>query len=174
MTNLQDSFSLRDLHERLPALHQKARDGSITESERAFYEKSRDDLARMMVFAQQLTRKPGERFRQALRVQATLPVALARTAPPARWETTTADLSVGGFAAILADGTPPPSASDPLQVTLRLREGETANVAARVVGTSAVGKGVRLSVAFVDLTPAALEQVTLAVFDQVLSNLPKF
>ena len=100
MPGLKDFLSLNQFNSRLQELHAKARGGSLDPAERAAYERCRSDLARMLVFAQQLTRRPSETFRQALRVPLALKVEVETTAKH-REQTVTIDVSTGGFAAIL-------------------------------------------------------------------------
>jgi len=170
MSTIDDSRPLRLFGTHLVNLHAKAKAGSLDASEHAEYERIRDDLARMLVFAQQLACRPGEKARQALRAKVESGVKVDGSGLEGRM----LDLSAGGFAAIFADagerGTALPSGED-VTVTLALPYGSPVATRARVVATTKAGSGLRASFAFVGLAPQALARIEVCVFDQVLPQL---
>lgn len=168
MLHQHDSQPLRELRDRLSALHEKARSGTLTDEERPFYERTRDDLARMLLFAQQMTREPGQTFRNALRVKVALDVVVVRAGN--RVSSKTIDLSAGGFAAALPGTAEVGTATD---VELTLRRGDVLTARAKIVAATASGDSVRASFAFDTLAPRDAERVAVAVFDQVLPELAK-
>ena len=169
MAGLKDFLSLNQFNSRLQELHAKARGGSLDPAERAAYERCRSDLARMLVFAQQLTRRPSETFRQALRVPLAFKLDVETTAKH-REQTVTIDVSTGGFAAILVQAR---VSGETLAFTLHLPD-EALVGRAQVVASSPVapdGKGFRMSFAIQDLQASDLERLEMATFDWVLAQL---
>jgi hypothetical protein len=166
MAKLEDSLSLGMFNVQLRSLHAKAKAGTLDDAERTLYERMRDDLARMLLFAQQLTRRPGEKFRHALRVAATIAVAIE--SPDRRIDGETLDLSSGGFGARLPSALP---VGNTAQALLTLGSDNVLGVRARVVASTPTGTWFRTSFAFEGLGPMEQERVDIAVFDCVLSQL---
>src|SRR5690349_10733723 len=98
------------------AFHEQARQGKLERKHRDAYEQDREVLAKALLIAQRLSIKPGQTARQTLRVALALPVDV--TARGARQSTTTLDLGLGGFAAMLER---PPSVNDRVEFALTLR-----------------------------------------------------
>jgi hypothetical protein len=168
MLDQQDTGPLKELREKLHTLHEKARAGTLSAEERPFYERTRDDLARMLLFAQQMTRAPGQKFRAALRVRTELDVAIALASAEA--QTKTINLSVGGFAAELANA---PAVGAKARVKLSLADGYVVEGDAAVVAVNSVADKARVSFAFQGLSERDQERVTVGVFDCVLPELAK-
>ncbi|MHB1847236.1 MAG: PilZ domain-containing protein [Deltaproteobacteria bacterium] len=148
--------------------HEQARGGGLSPAERDEYQKGRNELARLVVAAQQLTLKPGETPRQALRVAKALQLDLAL--PGGSQRSMTQDLSIGGFSAYLAKAVP---AASVVAGSLRLPGGAgLLALKCRVVDCQARKQGnYRVAFAFEPLPPDELEKLELVVFDAVLEQL---
>jgi c-di-GMP-binding flagellar brake protein YcgR len=168
---------VRDLHDplvvqmfppRLRELQKRARARTLTDAERAEYEKQRGDIVGMLHFAQQLTRAPQQIFRKTLRVSVTVPVDVDHDERPGTERGTTVDLSAGGFAANLAA---PRSVGKVVGYVLHLGAGERIEGRARVASVRAPQGGMqRASFAFESMPPELVERVQIAVFDVVLGE----
>lgn len=167
MSTVDDSASLKLFSSRLLDLHEKAKSQSLSPGERTEYGRVRDDLARMLVFAQQLVCRPGEKFRQALRIGIEIPLSL-------EWGTgqtvkgTTLNVSSGGLAAKLEKSL---DVGANVSVSLSLPFGEPVTLRARVVAVTPADVGCRASFAFEDLPEAVLDRIEVLVFDRVLPQL---
>src|ERR1700682_2069144 len=85
-------------------LNELAQKGELSPEQMGAYQRDRDEFARAMVAAQRLTLQPGQKPRHALRVARALQIDLALASGTVR--AMTLNISVGGFAALLA-GSPP-------------------------------------------------------------------
>jgi hypothetical protein len=103
--------AFRDLHEQAVA-------GTLGEADWVVYRQGREELARALLAAQRLALRPGETPRQALRVARALQVDLEWTKGQVR--ALTVDLSVGGFATLLAKA---PASADEVKYALKLPGG---------------------------------------------------
>jgi hypothetical protein len=146
-------------------LHSSARKGNLSEAEKRTYLDRREELARALVTAQQLTLQPGQTPRQALRVSKALQIDLEL--PSGRQRVTTQNLSTGGFGAIV--GQLPPSnqsisfslkqpAGDPIVGRCRVREAQAR------IGSSLV------SFVFEDLAEDARDRIEMTIFDAVMEQ----
>lgn len=145
------------------ALHARARDGGLPAEEFRHYLEQRDELARMMVGAQALTARPGQKPRRALRVARPFPVDLVVDGVTSG--STTLDVSSGGFSCLakvaLAAGTR-------VRFSMRLPHGETVAGVADAVGCRAQGDLHRVALHIVEMSEDQLERLELAVFDAVV------
>lgn len=146
-------------------MHGKAKAGTLPPAEHGAYLAQRDELARMMLAAQKLTLKPGERPREALRMARALPLTIEHSRGTER--TTSLDLSVGGFGTIVGARVP---AGETVKFTMKMPEGAALVGTARVMHAVAHG-GTRISCAFVGLADADKARLETLVFDAVLSSL---
>ena len=166
MSALKDFLSLTQFTSQFKELHAKARTGRLEPSEREAYEHARGDLARMLVFAQQLSRRPGETFRQALRVPMALDVVIEPSGNAEK--SVTIDVSTGGFATLLA--TPrTPGAS--VGFWLRTIDGASVTGRARVVASTPRDDAFRVSFAMKTLDEKDIEHLEVLAFDWVLAQL---
>jgi len=85
-------------------LHEGAKAGNLPPEQLAVYQSARDEFGRAMVSAQRLSLQPGKKARHSFRVARALQIDLALASGGVR--AMTQNLSVGGFAALLA-GAPP-------------------------------------------------------------------
>ena len=166
MSTVEDSVSLNLFSTHLLDLHTKAKAQSLTSAERIEYERVRDDIARMLVFAQHLICRPGEKFRQALRVVIELAVSVDDSGAIA--EGKTLNISAGGFAATLSA---PLANGTNVGVKLALPFGAPIVGRAQVVGSSPAGNGCRASFAFQELAQSEVDLLEVLVFDGVLPQL---
>ena len=159
-------MSLKEWLVRFKGQHELARGGRLPPEALATYRAGRDELARALLGAQAASLKPGEIPRQSLRVARALQADLEWSVDRVRAVTT--EISVGGFSAILAR-TPP--TDEEVAVKLRLPGSDPLAARARVVSAAPAPASVRVSFAFVGLSPADRERIEMAVFDAVLENL---
>jgi hypothetical protein len=146
--------------------HERARRGTLGPAEQAAYRSDREELARALLAAQRLTLKPGETPRQTLRVARALQIEL--DLPGARQRAITADLSTGGFSALLPKA--PPLGED-LGLSLRLPAEAPVVCRARIIDVRPQGTHARVAGRFLDLGPGDRERLELYVFDAVLAQL---
>ncbi len=111
-------MSLADWLAKFRDLHERAAADKLSAPEWVAYREGREELARALLAAQRLSLKPGETPRQALRVARALQVNLEWSKGQVR--ALTMDISVGGFAALLAKA---PATTDEVKFTLRLPGG---------------------------------------------------
>jgi hypothetical protein len=147
-------------------LHEKARTGKLGPQEADLYRGAREELARALLGAQRLTVKPGETPRQSLRVARALQVDLDLLTSTAR--AITIDLSIGGFACLLAKA---PPTGDEFTCTLRVPGADPLVGKVRVADLKPQQGNVRVSFQFVGLSAEDRERVELFVFDTVLSQM---
>jgi hypothetical protein len=148
------------------ALHEKARAGSLDDLEDRDYKAGREELARALVAAQGLTRKPEQSPRAALRVARVLQVDLESRVRLERLATT--EISLGGFSARMARA---PALDEEVTATLRLPGTEPLKAAVTVVGVKQLPGSVLVSFTFQKLEGAAAERLELAIFDMVLAQI---
>ncbi len=147
-------------------LHERARAGSLSEAEAGIYRAARDELARALLSAQRLTVKPGETPRQSLRVARALQVDLDLLTSNAR--AITVDLSVGGFACLLAKA---PPTGDEFRFSLRLPGAAPLSGRVRVADLRPQQGNVRVSFQFSGMPAEDRERVEMFVFDTVLAQI---
>jgi hypothetical protein len=147
-------------------LHEKARRGVLSSAEDAAYKAGREELARALLAAQRLTTKPGETPRQALRVARALQLDLDLLTSTAR--AITIDVSMGGFACLLAKG---PPLGDEVKYSLRIPASEPLVGRARVSDVKPLQGNVRVSFQFVGIDAKDRERLELLIFDTVLAQL---
>ncbi len=145
------------------ALHERAQAGNLNALEAARYHREREALSNALLAAQRLTLKPGTPPRRSLRLAEELPVELDGGPQPAT--TRTLDLTVGGFAVLLAQ---PPRVGDRVDFTIGLRIGPLSG-RARVVNLQRKGKPYRVGFTFEDLSSADASRIDLEVLNGVLS-----
>jgi hypothetical protein len=161
-------MNLGEWIEAFRSLHERAREGKLSDEEATDYRAGREELARALVASQRIALKPGESPRKALRVARALQVQVGNGAASVR--ATTADLCVEGFSALLAKA---PRAGEELACTLRLPGGQPLAAAARVVEAKPLGGNSRVFFAFKDLPEAERERLEMLVFDTLLAQLVK-
>ncbi len=110
-------MSLGDWLRLFRALHEKAKGGGLSAVDAEAYRGGCDELARALMAAQRLAPRPGEAPRHALRVARAVQVDLETRISHVR--STTVDLGVSGFSALLAK---PPRPGEELTATLKLPE----------------------------------------------------
>ena len=147
-------------------LHERASTDELSPQEWSTYRAGREELARALVAAQRLTLKPGETPREALRVARALQVDLEW--PKGEVRALTIDLSVGGFATLLAKA---PAMSDDVKYVLKLPGGAELEGVARVVDVRVQPANVRVALAFNDLAEPDRDCLDLVMFDTVLQQL---
>jgi len=159
-------MSLTKWLESFRALHERARRGDLGAAEHEEYRAGREALARAMVSAQGLTRRPDQSPREALRVARVLQVSLESRVRLERLATS--ELSVGGFSARMARA---PAPDEELTATLRLPGGDPLVAAVRIAGVKPQPGFVHVSFSFVRLDGAAAERLEQAIFDVVLAEI---
>jgi PilZ domain len=87
-------------------LHEAAKSGELSPEDWTTYQSARDEFGRAMVSAQRMSLQPGQLARHSFRVARALQIDLAMASGNVR--AMTLNISVGGFAALLA-GAPPPA-----------------------------------------------------------------
>jgi len=162
MSSAQDWFA----HFR--AMHTRFRTGKLEERERAEYFVAREQLARSLLAAQNLTVEPGKTARRSFRVAHSLQLDIQFSAGDKR--VPTLDVSVGGLSTVL-----PSEPNDKEQPGFSLRmPGGLDPIIGRMRLTS-VNKRVgnyRVSYAFVDMPEREAERLESVLFDLVLSRMP--
>lgn len=159
-------MSLAAFLSRFRELHRKAGAGPLDPEEQEEYRRGCDELARALLAVQRLALKPGETARQSLRVARVLQVDLAW--PKGQARAVTLDLSVGGFATLMARA---PSQADEVDCVFRLPGGGQLRARARVVNVQVQGPSARVAYAFAGLAAEDLERIERVVFDTVLDQL---
>lgn len=143
--------------------HNRARNNELRAEEMSQYMAQRDELARMLLGAQQLLITPGQMPRRALRVSRVLPVQL--TLASGVTKANTLDISAGGFATVLEA---PVAPGTPVPFNLELAAGATIEGNARVVASKHHGMLHRVALTFHNLPEADHDRLEFAVFDAVL------
>lgn len=158
-------MSLAAFLARFRELHRKDGSGALSPEEKEEYRRGRDELARAVLAVQHLTLKPGETARQSLRVARALQVDLGW--PKGQIRTITLDLSIGGFASLMAKA---PAQSDVVACVFRLPGGEQLAAKARVVDVVMQVSAARVAFAFQDLPDEDRDRIERVVFDTVLDR----
>ncbi len=144
-------------------LHEKAREGTLTNHEVADYDRARSELAELIVSAQQSSAVTGS-------ARATLRVACMTKVDVVFIGTTqnasTLDLGEGGFSALLH---PSPPVHATISFRLHLKEGDVTGHA-KCVDQQKHGGIMRASFAFTDIPEKERELLAMMVFDHVLSR----
>lgn len=149
-------------------LHEKAKRGVLAAPELAAYRAGRDELARVLLSAQHVALKPGQKPRRMLRVARALQADIEFYNGSVR--AMTLEVSSGGFGTLLARA---PRVDDEVKVALRIAGGEPLRVTARVVDVKQQAGNVRASFQFVGLDEADVERLELFVFDAILEQFPR-
>jgi hypothetical protein len=149
------------------ALHTRARQGDLAESDRAGYLSAREQFAQALLAAQGLMLE-GESARRAFRVALALPVELV-AGPDKALRATTLDVSCGGFSTLLAE---PPQEGQGVEVSLRMgEEARPLLTHARVASVVRRGEGrYRVSFAFVGLAEPEVERLEVLLLDAALER----
>ncbi len=150
---------LEDFH----GWHAKARNKELRGEEMGLYLAMRDELARMLLGAQQLLITPGQMPRRALRVSRVLPLELTLSSGVVRGNTL--DVSAGGFAVVLEA---PVAPGTPVPFELTLPEDAPIRGNARVVASKHHGMLHRVAFTFHDIPEPDHERLEFLVFDSVL------
>lgn len=148
------------------SLHEQAKSGRLPPEKQSEYEHARNELARSLVTMERVGLRPGQTWRQALRVPRAVKIELRSSANLLR--TITIDLSVGGFGAPVGARI---AANEEVDVTLHLPPGDPIQCRARSVSCLAHNGSFRLSAAWVGLGAADHDRIETAVFDTVLMKL---
>lgn len=162
-------MSMSELMARFRALHVQAKKGTLTPEDRLEYERSRADLGRTLLLAQQMSRG-GKTLRSTLRVAQLVKVDLELGgAKPER--TSTIDLASGGFAVLLAKAL---QVGRPVEFTLHL-PGFAGGVKpvrgdGKVASARQHGALHRVSVAFEALDGRGREDLEMVIIDAVLAR----
>ena len=154
------------------ALHDKAKNGTLTAAERPRYDMARSQFARMVLVAQQLGHA-GETLRSSLRMAKMLKVELRpEDGEPLR--ASTINLASGGFAVLLPTGLRVGKKAG-FTLNLPAMGGGTSPITGRVVVASSRPQTslFRVSFHFENLEPAAAEQLDMALIDAVLERFTK-
>jgi hypothetical protein len=149
------------------ALHTRARQGGLAESDRAGYLSAREQFAQALLAAQGLMTE-GESARHSFRVAVGLPVevVLSEGQPV---QGTTLDVSCGGFSTLLAQ---PPPEGQGVEVSLSLgEEARPLRSHARVASVVRRGEGrYRVSFAFQGLAEPEAERLEVLLLDAALER----
>lgn len=159
---------------RFRELHDKAKAGTLAQSERGEYEQARREIGRLLLVAQQMSRS-GPTLRSALRIAQLVKVDLQLMgSQPER--TSTMDLASGGFAVLLPSSLP---VGRLVPFTLHLPPlagGGTQPMSGtgKVASARMQGGLHRVSFSFESLAPADREVLDMTIIDYVLRrfNLP--
>lgn len=154
--------------ESLRALHLRAGKGELDLSGQGEYDRDRDELAQALMTAQNLTVKPGERPRQALRVAKA--VQLTLDLPRASLKTMTTEISARSFSALVPE---PPEPGRPVPFSLRMPGGEALTGTAIPVDVKRQAHSSRVGFSLKDLSVRDLLRLETLVFDEVLSKFGK-
>lgn len=147
----------------LRRLHERAQAGLLEADAAAEYDRARDELARVIITAQNLTVSFGEKPRRALRVAKAVSVQLELPEGMAR--ALTVDLSANGFAVLLAREL---VARTPVAFRMQLPgHREIRGVAGAVVKVRE-RLSTRVGFEFVELDEAGRGLLEAAVFNEVL------
>ncbi len=151
----------------LTVLHQKAKADALNPTERAEYEKDREDLALMLLNAQKIGLKAGETARRAIRANRVLPIEL--TAGSKATKAVTLEVSSTGFSVML----PPlsPEWQDIVRFKMKLPGGPEVLGKAKAMSATPAAGHVRVGFQIVEIADADREQLTLIVFDDILDKL---
>lgn len=156
---------------RLRALHEQAKRGTSTAAELEEYLQLREELGRMLLIAQHLTRE-GRTLRAALRMSTVLKVRL-ETGGAKPISSTTIDLSEGGFACLLDA---PQPVGKLLMFELHLPNLVAGSGTSPISGTARVasarsrGDLHRVSFAFVDVERRDRVYLEMCILDAVLAR----
>lgn len=160
-------MSTKAFIERFRALHEKAKNGTLSSVDRGEYENSRSTLGRLMLVAQQATHS-GKTLRAGLRIAQLLKVEIDLGGTPEK--TSTMDLASGGFAALLQGSQPVGRIA---KVTLYIPTGSSSGAqplacTAKVASSRQQGALHRVSFTFDTLSAADREKLEIAIIDFVL------
>lgn len=144
-------------------VHTRARRRLLTPQEMTDYLGQRNELARMLLGAQQMIIGPGQQPRKALRVSRQLPVELALPTGPLK--TRTLDVSSGGFAVMLDQAL---ETGLPVDTRLVLPRDGLVELKARTVASKPHGDKHRVAFIMPDLSDEDRDRVEFTVFDAVL------
>ncbi len=160
-------MDLADWLREFRALHEKARKGTLFSEESAAYLAGREELARALIAAQGLPVERSQERRKALRVAQALQVDLEG---PVTTRTVTSNISVGGFAVLLANA---PARGKEMKCSLRLPGADPILATVVPVGVKPEVGSVRVSFAFKSLSDADRERLEFLIFDTALSQIAR-
>ncbi len=146
--------------------HGRARRALMLPVEMADYLEQRNELARMLLGAQQLLLAPGQQPRKALRVARAFNVELGFPSGPLR--TRTLDISAGGFAVTLDDAVAPGTC---VPVKLVLPRDGVVEAQAMAVSSKASYGQFRVAFTLPTVSEDDRDRIEFAVFDAVLDIL---
>jgi hypothetical protein len=153
---------------RFKDLHEKAKLGTLPQEERAEYQRSRTELGRLLLVAQQLSHG-GKTLRSALRIAQLIKVELDFGGPTPE-KTSTMDLASGGFAALLQASQRVGSSAGFTLFLPALSGSGTQPIkgAGKVASSRAQGNLFRVSFSFEEMSTANREHLDMAIIDFVL------
>jgi len=162
-------MSMREAILRFRELHQEFKAGAFkSPAAMTFYESERDDFLRALLQAQQLTLRPGQSPRQAIRVGTALGLTL--DIGPRRETTTTLDLGSAGFAAMLGGPLAPRIACE---FELSLPTGALTGRARVVASTRDAAAAYRTSFAIDGVSDEGRARLEVTVIDTALEAFSK-
>ena len=155
------------------ALHEKAKNGTLTPLERARYDSARTQFGRLVVIAQQLGHT-GQTLRSNLRMAKMIKVDL-RPDEGEGIRASTIDLASGGFAVLMPAGLRVGKGAGFTLHLPALTGSGTAPIDGRVVVASSRPQTTlfRVSFRFDKLHPTAQDQLEMALVDAVLERFTK-
>ncbi len=148
------------------ALHEKAKQGTLSGEDAETYRDGCDELARALMAAQHLTPAPYEAPRHALRVARALQVELE--SPASHVRAMTVDVGVTGFSAILAKA---PQASEELKATLKMSDRRALTAPVSLADARPLSGSTRVAFSFKKLSDPDRAALELFVMDTALSQL---
>jgi hypothetical protein len=159
-------MSLADWLRVFRTLHEKAKKGDLKGTDASDYRAGCDELARALMAAQRLTSRPGEVPRHALRVARALQVDL--DTPVSHVRAMTVDVSVGGFAVLVAKA---PAPNEEQTAHIRVPGGEPLVTAVLPSEVKQQTGALRVSFTFKKLSDADRARLEMLVIDTALSQL---
>jgi hypothetical protein len=146
-------------------LHARARAGGLAGAELAAYRSARDELARVLLVGQQITREHGHAARRTMRLAWALQVDMEVEGGV---RAATLDLSTGGFSALLGQA---PGSDSRVAFSIRLPGAEPVRGVARPVAAIPRPGSYRVSFAFAEVEDDGVERLLRFLVDQVLAQL---
>lgn len=158
-------MSVSDWIRQFRALHAEALKGTLDAEELKAYQGACDEFARALMGARKQAAKPGQSPRHALRVAKAVQVELESSVTQVK--TTTIELGVGGFLAILPKA---PKVGDSFQCKLKLPGGDPLETALSVSEVKLQPGSVRVSFDFCKLSDETKGRIEKIVIDAALSQ----
>jgi hypothetical protein len=147
-------------------LHEQVRAGTLAKSDQAKYIAGRDELARALLKAQQITLQPGELPRRSLRAATALQISLQLPSGPL--QTITRDIGSGGYSVRVSSA---PAVGAIVIFSLRLSTKDVIEGSSRLLNLSPVSESRRASFCFENLPAEVTERIEMTVFDAIVSQL---